>query len=163
MTILISIVDTVILLCLYIFFLHPKLSQKGKKERITASLFYLYICVVFALTLLPIIPTFDAPSINLIPFRDFVYQFGDYMRQIVLNILLFVPMGIFMPHFAGTKCGKTVLYCGAISLAIELLQPWVTLYRVCDITDLITNTIGATLGYMIYAGIKRILQKRKRA
>lgn len=161
MTKLISLIDLLILVCLYFFFILPKLQLKSRRERTIGTLFYIYLCIVFALTLVPIIPTYDAPSINLIPFRDCLFQFGDYARQIILNILLFVPLGIFLPYFTKKNFIKTVTYCAVISLFIETAQPWITLYRVCDITDLITNTLGAALGYNIYAIYKKITTKKK--
>lgn len=150
MTLLISVFDCMVLAVLYYLFLRPRLQTGGRRHFIAASLFYSYICLVLMITLLPVIPTFDAPTVNLIPFRDYFYHFGDYERQIILNAVMFVPMGFMMPHFARSGTFRTVLYCALVSLAIELLQPWVTLGRVCDVTDLITNTAGAAVGALGY-------------
>ena len=159
----IKVIDCEILAAVYFFYLLPRYKKAGTASLIMHTLLYSYVCVVMYLTLLPLIPTFDEPSINLVPFRDYIYAFGDYRKQIILNVLLFVPMGIFIPWFRDTKFVKTVLWGMLLSLCIEVLQPWVTLYRVCDITDLITNTAGAALGYGIYHLVRKPLRKLRAA
>ncbi|MDD6458758.1 MAG: VanZ family protein [Lactimicrobium massiliense] len=150
-------IDCLILLGLYLFFFLPRLKGQPKKNILLKSIYYLYLCIVFYGTLAPIVPTFDAPSINLIPFRDYFFAYGDYHRQIILNILLFMPMGFFMAWHRRKSILSTTLTCAAISFAIEVLQPWITINRVCDITDLITNTFGALLGCLLYRAFHRFL------
>lgn len=147
MTHLITAFDCLVLAAVYLLFLLPRF--RSRTSFLFGTLFYLYICMVLFFTMLPVIPTFDAPNINLIPFRDLFYRFGDYERQIFLNILLFAPMGFFISLRCRKGFLKTVLLCALLSLAIELLQPWVTVGRVCDVTDLITNTAGAALGWLV--------------
>jgi glycopeptide antibiotics resistance protein len=152
-----KVIDCEILAAVYIFYLLPRYKHAGKASLLFHTLLYVYVCVVLYLTLLPLVPTFDRPSINLVPFRDYINAYGDYEKQILYNILLFIPMGIFIPWFRDTGFRKTVFCCFLISLAIEILQPWVTLYRVCDVTDLITNTAGAVIGYGFYLILKKPL------
>lgn len=158
-----KLIDCEILAVVYFIFLLPRYRKAGAASLIMHTLLYIYVCVVMYLTLLPLVPTFDEPSINLVPFRDYIYAFGDYKKQIFYNVLLFIPMGIFIPWFRNTGFRKTVLAGMLISLCIELLQPWVTLYRVCDITDLITNTAGAAIGYGIYRIVKKPFRKLRTA
>ncbi|MEE8807455.1 MAG: VanZ family protein [Lactimicrobium sp.] len=155
----VKVIDCLILLGLYLFFFLGRLKGQPKLTICLKSLYYLYLCTVFYCTLVPIIPTFDAPSINLIPFRDYFFAYGDYHRQIILNILLFMPMGFFMAWHRRRSIFSTTLTCACISFAIEVLQPWITIGRVCDITDLITNTIGALLGCLIYRAFHRFIDK----
>ena len=158
-----KLIDCEILAVVYLFFLLPRYKQAGKMSLLFHTLLYAYICVVMFLTLFPLVPTFDRPSINLIPFRDYIYSFGDYGRQILYNILLFIPMGIFIPWFRNTGFARTVRDGFLISLCIELLQPWVTLSRVCDVTDLITNTIGTIIGFGIYFMLRKPLARLREA
>lgn len=97
--------------------------------------------------------------INLIPF---VYLF-DYetVREIMLNLLgnslMFVPVGIVYPIvYKKLNTHVKVIAAGiGFSLAIELLQlPFFD--RVSDVDDLILNSLGYVLGYLIYLLVKRI-------
>lgn len=73
------------------------------------------------------------------------------LRIIVLNILLFVPFGYLLPVLwkKADRWWKTVLLGFAASLAVELLQ-LVTRLGIFDVDDLINNTIGAGVGYLLY-------------
>lgn len=146
MTHLIKAIDILILSAGYFLFIFPRIRQQSRSQFLFSTLFALYIIALFYFTLLPIIPTFDTPAINLIPFRDYVYHFGNYNEEMFLNILLFVPMGFFLAMNPKRKLFTVILYGALISLAIEILQPWITIGRVCDITDLFTNTAGTCIG-----------------
>ena len=102
--------------------------------------------------------------INLIPF---VYLF-DYetVREVMLNLLgnslMFVPVGIVYPIvYKKLNTHVKVIAAGiGFSLAIELLQlPFFD--RVSDVDDLILNSLGYLLGYLIYLLVKRIKTGRR--
>lgn len=102
--------------------------------------------------------------INLIPF---IYM-ADYeiMREAVLNFvgntLMFVPVGVVYPIvYKNLNNHKKVLAAGVgFSLVIEILQlPFYS--RVSDIDDIILNSLGYVLGYLIYLGIKKIRNRKK--
>lgn len=82
---------------------------------------------------------------NLIPFA---YMFSAYQTSL-LNVLLFVPLGFFLPVFGRRylKLGWTVLFGFSFSLVIELLQ--IFTLRATDVNDLITNTVGTLLGWCL--------------
>ena len=88
-------------------------------------------------------------SFNLRPYIDLVLKRGDYKRQIILNILMFVPFGILFPAVRKASFVKTVLYGGLFSLMIEILQ-FLLSTRIADITDLINNTAGAFIGAVLW-------------
>lgn len=104
------------------------------------------------------------PRINLIPF---VYLF-DYetVREIMLNLLgnslMFVPVGIVYPIvYKKLNTHVKVIAAGiGFSLAIELLQ-LLFFDRVSDVDDLILNSLGYVLGYLIYLLVKRIKTGRR--
>lgn len=149
MTHWITAIDILILITGYFCFVFPKIRHKSKTQFLSSTLFAIYAIALLYFTLLPIIPTFDKPAINLIPFRDYMYHFGNYNEEMFLNILLFVPMGFFLSMHTKAKIIKVILYGALISLTIEILQPWITIGRVCDITDLFTNTAGTCIGAII--------------
>ena len=104
-----------------------------------------YLSVVYVLVGLPNI-TYIRPelNLNLVPFIGMI---GDFKNSL-LNILLFVPLGIAFPllwrEFRTQK--NTVLLGFSVSLVIELLQ--LLTFRATDINDLITNTLGTHLGFI---------------
>lgn len=77
-----------------------------------------------------------------------IYQIGS-MDQI-LNLLLFIPLGIVIPCLWKQKNGfiNTVAAGFLLSLFIELFQ--VFNMRASDINDLCANTLGTLCGYVIY-------------
>lgn len=101
------------------------------------------------------------PNINLIPFSD------GLGLSFILNIVLFVPLGFLCPILSRTyQSAKADILGGFfLSLFIEISQLF-TLYRATDINDLITNILGAVVGYLCFnlivklKVVKRIDTKR---
>ncbi len=75
---------------------------------------------------------------------------GHYIINEMLNIIMFIPLGFFLPiiwneEFNSLK--RTTIFSFGLSCIIEILQ--IFTFRLTDIDDLITNTIGAIIGYYI--------------
>ena len=110
-------------------------------------IFSLYLVAIYHLVGLPCI-TYINPglNLNLIPFADML----AYPSNALLNVVLFLPLGIMLPllwqPFRTMK--STVLFGFSLSLAVELLQ--ILVGRATDINDLITNTLGAALGFSLW-------------
>lgn len=109
-------------------------------------LFSVYLSGMFAVVGLPDIcyVRFD-PNFNFIPFQ---YMFSDFDNSF-LNVLLFLPMGFFLPIFwrSFQKAHKTVFFGFSVSLLIEILQ--IFTFRASDVNDLITNTTGTFIGWCL--------------
>jgi hypothetical protein len=78
------------------------------------------------------------------------------LDQRTLNVLLFVPAGIFLVLAVGRWWSGVLLAplglaaLAAYSLAIELTQLQLArLDRACDVTDLVDNVAGAGLGFLV--------------
>ena len=78
------------------------------------------------------------------------------LKGVILNILLFVPFGYLMPLLCtrANRSWKVMLYGLLFSLIIELLQ-FFTRLGFADVDDLINNTLGAGLGWLLYKTIFR--------
>lgn len=77
-------------------------------------------------------------------------------RQDALNVLVFVPFGLYVAYFAKKhKLLRVFAISLLTSLAFESLQ-LVTHIGCFTAIDLITNTLGALIGYAVY----RLLYKR---
>ena len=74
-----------------------------------------------------------------------------FLWNVVGNILVFVPFGMFLPRLF-RRC-KNVLFVTLLSLELSLIVEVIQLVsRVgsFDVDDLLLNTIGGMLGYLIY-------------
>ena len=110
---------------------------------------------------------FEQP--NLVPFRticNYLERFFDntintniVVKNLLGNLLMFVPMGMALPVLFEknfNKLWKTILFVVILVILVEIIQ-FFTFTGSVDIDDLILNTIGATIGY----GIIKIKSLRK--
>jgi VanZ family protein len=80
---------------------------------------------------------------------------GYEVRDLLENVAVFVPLGVLLPLVArATSLPRVVVLGFLISLTIELLQ-WVSAVTVAgghapDVNDLLSNTLGAPLGYGVF-------------
>ena len=164
------LIDVVAILLRYIFVLFPKWKRRGGGVLFIWSVMYVYLCFVLFFTMMPIITSlpflFDHPfAFNLIAFDDYANGRGDFMRQIILNVVMTVPFGFLFPltrRRSKRTMVSTVFATFLLSLAIELLQPFVNSYRSFDVTDLITNTIGGFIGYCCFVVIRPMIESKRR-
>lgn len=75
------------------------------------------------------------------------------------NILIFVPYGFFI-SMAGRRRGffRTLFYSMGLSLCVETVQLF-TRVGSFDVDDILLNTIGGVLGYILFAICNRIRRK----
>ena len=80
------------------------------------------------------------------------------------NILIFVPYGFFISMAAERRGFFKTLFCSfGLSLCVELVQ-LVTRVGSFDVDDILLNTIGGILGYILFAicnGIRRRYHVRR--
>lgn len=127
------------------FYLHHRYFH-SKRRTIWYFLLAVYLSAVYAVVGLPDICYIRLDlHFNMIPFA---YMFSDY-KSSLLNVLLFVPLGFFLPVFGKryTNLLYTVLFGFCFSAVIELMQ--IFTLRATDINDLITNTLGTVIGWCI--------------
>ena len=97
---------------------------------------------------------------NLIPLRE-IKRFLTYrdvlgMEAVLLNIVgnvaAFMPFGTFLPFFSERcrKLWRTVYYSFELSLVVELLQ-LVSRVGSFDVDDLLLNTVGGLMGFLVFA------------
>lgn len=135
------------------------------------AVFVLYIYIMLDITLISRVMALlrnpgepVAHTISPIPFDGIVnmataqydgVNYNVFARNVFGNIIMFIPLGALLPmmfpklrHF-----GRVALVAVALSFSIEFIQYWIG--GVSDIDDLMLNTLGACLGYAVYAmGIK---------
>lgn len=162
-----ELADFIVLFILYIFIFYRRWKLKGKDVLFINTIMYIYLSFVLYFTLMPIIASLpfifnhSYVSMNLVPFIDVSDGKGDFVRQVVLNIIMTIPFGFLLPLIKNQKINliKIVLYTFLLSLSIELLQPLINDFRSSDITDLITNILGGIIGYILYIIFKPLTTK----
>lgn len=158
------LIDFMTLVLLYIFVFFRKWKVKGKDILLINTLMYVYLSFVLYFTLMPVITSLpfilNHPYVpmNMVPFVDVLTGRGDYIRQVLLNVIMLVPFGFLFPmtRTPAAGFGKTVFCCLLMSLGIELLQPLINGSRSADITDVMTNAIGGMVGYVLYIAFRPI-------
>ena len=117
----------------------------GGKKTLLVFMYVLYLAAVFTVVGVPAIHRFTVDAeVHWIPLVD------SLNLTSLLNILLFVPLGFLLPS-VWKECRtltRTLLMGFGLSLCIEIVQLFN--YRLTDVDDLITNTLGTVLGYGLY-------------
>ena len=162
-----EIFDFIVLFFIYIFVFYRKWKVQGKEVLFINTIMYIYLSFVIYFTLMPILVSlpfiFNHPYgfMNLVPFVDVTSGRGDFMRQVVLNIVMTIPFGFLLPLIGEKKINflKIIFYTFLLSLGIEILQPLINGVRSSDITDIITNVTGGIIGYILYLLFKPFVTK----
>lgn len=136
--------------------------------------FCLYFICAYFVTWLPL-PTAETLArlkpmsefIQLVPFQSFLdIERETLLRDlaiILFNVALTMPLGYFLKEFFHASMKKAVLCGFLVSLLYEVTQLtglffiYPRAYRIFDIDDLIINTLGAYLGYVVAPLISGLL------
>mgnify|MGYP003373035398 FL=1 len=153
--------------------------------------FIYYLINAYFMTILPLpsveeVSKMTSPTMSLVPFtalKDIVssspFIYNDpstylpaltqpMMRVTLFNILLTLPFGIYLRYYFQYSFKKTVLFTFLLSLSFELIQLSALFgyyprpYRLFEVDDLITNTLGGMLGYAICPLFARVLPTREK-
>jgi glycopeptide antibiotics resistance protein len=137
------------------------------------TIFYVYIVMVLDYTLFRyqslLLLRYFAPglmlkgiaagkSVNLIPL---VMLTLEDLRTSLLNILMMMPFGFGLPFVTNLRMKRVVVVGALFSIAIEFLQ-FITgfmahiTFRIADINDVIFDTLGAAVGYVLFVGFMHI-------
>ncbi|RIQ12209.1 VanZ family protein [Jiangella rhizosphaerae] len=150
-----------------------------------AALFAVYGMALVAYTLLPWpepdwCDVHESPSAQWRPFHSLDDILTDTaglsllarlesaaVLQVVFNVVLFVPWGLFVRRFFGRGAGLTVLSGAAVSVLVEITQGTGVFglagcaYRVADIDDVLANTAGAVIGTLLAPVLLRWMPGRE--
>ncbi len=133
-----------------IFLQYAIFKQRNFNQFIAVLVFAIYSLAVFSVVGIPATGTFHVDfGFNLIPIIDIVNSPFDYIKNTILNIILFMPLGFLVPAiWENFRSIKKMVFMGlAVSISIEILQ--IFSHRLTDIDDLITNTAGTIIGYCL--------------
>ena len=170
------IVGSIIILIIEVI----KFIKRNKEEKflnfreVMSLMFKFYILMVIIVTFFPLVigGYIGKPSMNIVPVFNTIkdiyevpiemesYMVRFWIKNILGNILLLLPLGIFIPMFFKRlrSFKSTVITCALVSLSIEVVQ-YISMYfgnfRSCDIDDIILNTLGGMIGFIIYKVIDK--------
>lgn len=158
-------IDFLFLALIYNIFFYKKWSEDSKKALFSKTLMYVYVVMVLFVTLMPFTIPFSGTNdqfletANFTPFRDLIMNYDGALREIILNVIMMMPFGIIYPLIKKKGLIKTVFMTFSFSLFIELSQLlnvwWNGLEtRIFDVTDLITNTFGGLIGYLLLSVLR---------
>ena len=136
-------------------------ASTNKKLYIVATALYLWLLVwVIVLKFnsyvvisdghaLATLPLLNRLGKNWIPFYSLQIDFAwDGIKQPLMNFIIYLPFGFFVARFTNSKW-KTIVLAFASSVVFELIQLFTGLGG-CDTTDVIINTLGGTVGMLLY-------------
>ena len=129
------------------------------------SIFILYVVDVFWNTVsFNVFPLQLRGNINLVPLIGIVKMAIAILQSnnpwsfvnLFGNLALFIPLGLLLPllYEKMDKIWKIAFFGFCLSVAIELWQ--LVLPRASDVDDVILNTIGALVGFLIFLAIKKV-------
>jgi len=170
---------SILLLFGWIMFVTIRRKQNHFFQVVVQASFFIYVFAVLQLTgyfiLFKEISSHDwwdkinrridtHDHVNLEPFKTIdIYQ--ALGKQILGNFVMLLPLGIYLPLLY-RKLRKAYSFfamlfiCFLVSVCIELLQ-LATSYRSTDIDDVILNTLGGGVGFLIYLLIKIIISPKR--
>ena len=153
-------------------------TKKAKKIR-TLGKFLFVVYILFLLYFLIFSDWYGRSGVmenyhyNLTPFYE-IRRFWEYREKLGIwsvinlfgNVIVFVPFGFFKPMASKKRSFFGTVFDGAfLSLVVEVFQLLSKVGRF-DVDDLILNTSGVILGYLIFVACnatrRRYGAKRKR-
>ena len=168
---------------------HKFASINPLKTIIIYSFIFYLLCAYFLVILpLPPIDTIkNNPNwmIQIIPFHfiiDFLTETSlkitnpsTYIKTlidpscyvVIFNIFLFIPFGMFLKYYKGYPLKKVGKYSFLLSLFFEFTQLtrlygiYPKPYRLCDIDDLLLNTLGGIIGYILMKKTEKKIPSKK--
>ena len=81
----------------------------------------------------------------------------DAIEDIIVNVVLFLAIGMTLPMALGKRKGLTPIFAFLISLGFEITEFFDTIGGFAYI-DLITNTLGAIIGMMILHLLLKVIK-----
>lgn len=103
----------------------------------------------------------DQTVITIVPFNSFAKALRthspDAINHLLLNVALFIPMGLLLPMIYPEKLASIFFVLPMGMMCTTLIESIQLILRLgnCDIDDIIANTLGTLLGYLIYLLFRR--------
>ena len=133
-------------------------NHKKKVSLLNETMLLLFVAYILILFQLVTYENNGFNGVNLIPFKEILrYEFGskEFTRQVIGNIILFIPFGFFITYYANIKnIGSAFFTTVAASIVIETVQYFIG--RSFDIDDIILNVVGGIIGFLLFVALDAI-------
>ena len=160
----------------YAIFQYNRYGSVSKLRTLVIYSFILYMLIAFFMVSLPLPDRASTVGnrwqdhLNLIPCKQIwlywhnrqlsiknlrAYMTSMSLWQLLFNILLTVPFGVYMRYYFKLDLKRTILYSFLLSLFYETSQLTALFgiypgpYRLADVEDLICNTMGGVVGWQV--------------
>ena len=140
--------------------------KKPEKTKLVCLIaFIIYILIVLKLTIFRSAALYSERKLNLTLFTGLIdvlrtAGIGEFLRLFLGNIGWFIPLGFLLPILLKSKRLVTIIVIGFLfSLFIETSQ-FVFRKGIAEPDDLILNTLGAAVGYLLF---KFMITSRKKS
>nr|WP_314461319.1 VanZ family protein [uncultured Clostridium sp.] len=153
---LISGIGAAIVTYFFMKWIRSCVGIKRKREKPGISLFlWVAYLVVLARTVYFCRPSLSRNKVNM----AVLGTWGTSLRShvyVIENLMLFIPFGILLPLcFPKARKSLICMLSGfLLSVFIETIQ-WMTQRGNCELDDVIMNTLGTLVGWLIYTGVKK--------
>lgn len=143
-------------------------TSKTRQHRITVALLIIYLIAItwiilfkMQFSLSDLLQVTNFRSINLVPFEGTaVYNNQLHYTEIIYNILIFIPFGIYISILKPTWAFLLKLApIAGVSLLFESLQ-YIFIIGGSDITDFLANTLGGLIGILIFFLMKKLFKNK---
>ena len=137
--------------------MYQKICDNRKTLVNCAFLLYILgvLCVTFIVRETMVLRTPENRGVVLQPFREFDAMVNGrhffWFKQISLNVLLFVPFGFLLPCVSRLFRNPLItVTTGCIFSGFIEITQYITGRGLTEVDDVITNTIGAAVGVILY-------------
>ena len=129
-----------------------KKEKRSRRQMVCLLIAGAYTEIVLLLTLL-LRHSYNGTHLKIIPFWIFseVNRYGlkHVVQEVVVNLLMFFPIGLFISMGLSHLKTMTILFIGlGLSLIVESLQFFLKV-GAFEINDLIFNTVGIYVGHLL--------------
>ena len=174
----------------YIIYNYRKYGSVLSFRILVVYSFILYLLCVYFLVILPLpsiheVAQMTGPRVQPVPFmfirdifKESSFRLGDPSTwlslvknaaffQVFYNFLMVMPFGIYLRYYFRCSFKRTLLFSFLLSLFFELTQLsglyfiYPRGYRLFDVDDLMSNTLGGAAGYLCAPALMRLLPSRE--
>ena len=150
-----------------------KVLRKIAKPAFVVYLGFLFLVLVFKFPTRMVLDTFSRWKTGggvvrmppqLVPFKTIIFYVNHvqaitdwFFKNLFCNLVMFIPYGLLLPLIIDRKPKvflKTLVSGMILIICIEILQ-YVCGLGLCDVDDLILNSLSILMGYGLYRMIKQ--------
>lgn len=164
---ILGVIGLIFMWFIYWIFLRKFLKNHVKshiKKVVIFCILFCYIVIVSGATIFIRPGVYEHANLHL--FSSYIEAWNNYSksywRNIVLNILMFVPFGFLLPLFSDKfkNFFATMSLSLMFTVGIEVTQ-YITKRGIFEVDDIMNNWIGALIGYSLVMFILLIFSKEK--